>query len=91
MCAHCAVRARRFLLRLFDVAIDARKFAEVLDSLCAAGLSFEPRDTLDSLCDKTEHVAALLSPGSPELTVTLADPFSLQWSGPRTSDSARVQ
>jgi hypothetical protein len=49
----------------------------VLDSLCAAGLSFEPDDTLESLCGKVEHVAALLSSGSPELTVTLADLFLL--------------
>jgi hypothetical protein len=66
-----------FNCAFFDVAIGASKFAEVLDSLCAAGLSFEPDDTLESLCGKVEHVAALLSSGSPELTVTLADLFLL--------------
>ena len=60
-----------------DVAIGACKFAEVLDSLCAAGLAFEPEGTLEALCNKVEHIAVLLNSDSPELSVTLANIFSL--------------
>ena len=59
MCARYQVRAVSW--SFFDVSIDARKFVEVLDPLCAAGHAFEPEDTLESLCEKVEHVAVLLS------------------------------
>ena len=66
-----------FNCAFFDVARDTPKFAEVLDSLCAAGVYFEPGGTLNSLCHNAEHVAALLGSGPPELTITLAELFSL--------------